>query len=468
MKQYIGVFRESLSLFSTSALKKWLAIAIGTCAIFVLMMGRGGDPVYKLFAIAGYIGNLFAFGVPFIVGASLLFGSQDTQNNIVDSIQKSRNIRFAHLFIPYAVLTLFVMALAVVIGFVFIIPSLSPMLIIGFLSYMLVSTFVVSLLVCPITAFLALIIDDWKISIVLGVMLFFAIALATGFPSPVNYPEIAFLGPKHILTAILVILMGGFTSNGFDVAYYVGVDFVLIQLVLPISLFIVIAVFFYLLARWTYHSNLSRWTIERELWLSTKGGKMERWLDTEESVPDNGQAPSNIDLTASHNALNQRRRLVAAILITAILLIPMGGIGYVSVQQDEWTTVVYQTSGSVTVELGVDWLYGEFTGLDPPDNINLAVGIEGVIAGGNGGSAHFNFDHRQMTLNEFLQLNGTEIEDMFGRSEAGNTGQRDTFSSGWSGPIHAHQYVWVLRFNEVGGETVGHIDISFQIIIRAM
>ncbi len=467
MKQYIGGFRENLSLFSTSALKKWFAIVIGTCVFFVVMMGRGGGPVYELFGIARYIGNLFVFGIPFIVGASLLFASQETQNSIVDSIRKRRNVRFVLLFIPYVVLTLFMMVLAVVIGFVVTILSLSPIQMIGFLPYMLVSTFVVSLLVCPIAVFLALIIDDWKVSTVLGVLLFFAISLATGTPNPVNYPEIAFLGPAHILTAILVILLGGFTGNGFDVAYYVGVDFGPIQFIVPISLFIVIAVVFYLLAQRMFHSNLSRWTSERELWLSTQGGKMERWLDTDDGESDKDQAPSNIDLTASHTSLKRRRSLVTAVLIIAILLIPLGGMSYVSVQQDEWTTVVYETSG-VTVELGVDWLYGEFTGLDPTANINLAVGCEGVIAGGNGGSAHFNFDHRQMTLNEFLQLNGTEIEDMFGRSEAGNTGQRDTFSSGWSGPIHAQQYVWVLRFNEVGGETIGLITISFQVIIRAM
>ncbi len=471
MKQYIEVFRESLSLFSTSALKKWLVVVIVTCVIFVLGGGSGGSPLYSLFSIARSIGYLFAFGIPFIVGASLLFGSQETQNNIVDSIPKRGHVRFSSLFIPYIIMTFLVMTVAVLVGFVFILPSLassiSIMQIMGYLSSLLVSTLVVSLLVSPIAAFLALIIDDWKISTVLGVLLFFAITLATGSPGfPVNYPEIAFFGPAHILTAILFILIGGFTEYQYAVDYYVGVDFASIQLIIPLSLFIVIAVVFYLLARRMFHSNLSRWTIERELWLSTKGGMMERWLDTEESVPVKVQAPVNIDLTAAHIALKQRRRLVAAFLITAILLIPLGGMGYVSVQQDEWTTVVYQTSG-VTMELGIDWLYGEFTGMDHPDSIHLAVGCEGVIAGGNGGSASFNFDHRRMTLVEYLQLNETEHEDLFGSSVSGNNGYRETFSSGWGGPIREQTYVWALRFIEVGGQTEGSISISFQVIIRA-
>ena len=470
MKQYIGVFRESISLFSTSALKKWIVIVIVTCVIFVLRVGSGGGHLENLFGIARYIGYLFAFGIPFIVGASFLFGSQETQNNIVDSIRKSRNVRFARLFIPYIVMTLLMMTLAVMIGFVFIIPSLNPIQLMSYLSSLLVSTLVVSLLVCPIAAFLALIIDDWKTSAFLGVLLFFAITLATGSPGfPVNYPEIAFLGPAHILTAMLFILIGGFSEYLYAVDNYVGVDFVPIQLVLPITLFIVIAIVSYVSARKMFHSNLSRWTIERDLWLSTKGGKMERWLDTEDSVPDKVQSPSKIDLTDSQAALKQRRRRVTAILVSAILLIPMGGMSYVTVQQNvqqnEWTTVVYETSG-VTMELGIDWLFGEVTGMDHPDSILLSVGCVGGIVGGNGGSASFNFGHRRMTLVEYLQLNETEHEDLFGSGISENNGYRETFTSGWGGPIHEQTYVWVLRFLEVGGQTEGSISISFQVIIR--
>ena len=182
-------------------------------------------------------------------------------------------MRFARLFISYVVVTLFVMTVAVLIGFVFIIQYLLPLQILGYFLSILVSSLIVSFLVCPITVFLALTIDDWMNSTALGVLLFFAIALATGLPGyPVNYLEIAFLGPAHILTAIVFILIGGFTGTGYSVSY-VGVVFFPIQLVIPLSLFMLIAVVFYLLSRWMFHSNLIRWTMERELWLSTKGGR---------------------------------------------------------------------------------------------------------------------------------------------------------------------------------------------------
>ena len=175
----------------------------------------------------------------------------------------------------------------------------------------------------------------------------------------------------------------------------------------------------------------------------------------------------NAEQANFRNKVRVQKRFPAAILIAAMLLISIGGISYVFVQQEEWTTVVYEASG-VTLELGVDWLYGEFTGMEHPDNIHLSVGVVGEIAGGNGGSAHFNFGHRRMTIFEYLQLSETEHEDQFGSGEAGNLGYSRTFSSGWGGPINEVTYVWALRFLEVGGVTEGSISISFQVIVRAM
>lgn len=100
----------------------------------------------------------------------------------------------------------------------------------------------------------------------------------------------------------------------------------------------------------------------------------------------------NAEQANFRNKVRVQKRLPAAIFIAAMLLISIGGISYVIVRQEDWTTVVYETNG-VTLELGVDWLYGEFTGMDHPDNIHLSVDCVGEIAGGNGGSAHFNFGH---------------------------------------------------------------------------
>ena len=133
---------------------------------------------------------------------------------------------------------------------------------------------------------------------------------------------------------------------------------------------------------------------------------------------------------------------------------------------DEWTDVVYQTDG-MTVEIG-EWVYGEFSGFDHPDNVLLSLGCVGEIIGGVSGSIRFNFDHREMSLTEFLQLNNTELENLFGSGVSENYGGEGAFDSGWGGPIDALHYVWALRFLKVGEITEGSIGVNFQVIIRPM
>jgi hypothetical protein len=169
-----------------------------------------------------------------------------------------------------------------------------------------------------------------------------------------------------------------------------------------------------------------------------------------------------------NTAWSKNRKIVAGLLVVVIILISTSGISYLYMQREDYTTVVYETSGA-TMILGVTWLYGEFRGMDPPDNVNLGVGIVGNIAGGNGGSVRYNFNHQRMTLAEYLLLNETEHNQMFASGESGQSGVPGTAfgGGGLSGPINDYTYVWALRFLEVGGLTSGSISISFQVYIRA-
>ena len=457
-------FRESLSLFSSSVIKKWILVVIPFCAFFMFWISGGGG-LDRLFGVAGYLGYLFITGVPFIVGAALLFGSQESQNNIADAYRADKKMRFASLFTSYTIMMLLVMSAAAVAGFIIILPSIPSDQILIFLSSLLVSTLTVSLLICPITVFMVLIFDEQKTATGFGILIFLAIAYATGFPrSPVNYPEVAFFGPAHILTALLFTLIGGF--GNFAVNWYVGVDFVPSHLAIPLSVFLVLAVISFAAAQLTFKSRLRHWVTERELLMARKETG-ELWSDTEQKMSSETQARLTNDLLNFRNKLKERRKFAAAFLITAMLLIPVGGMTYVSVQQEAWTTVVYETS-DVTLELGVDWLYSEFRGMENPDNIILRVGIRGEIAGGKGGYASYNFNHRRMTLDEYLLLNETEHEAMFASGTSGSGGYSETFGGGMSGPINEYTYVWALRFLEVGGQTEGSITISFRVIIQAM
>lgn len=457
--------KESMTIFSTSVIKRWILVLTPICAFFMLWIGGTMD---KLFGVAGYLGWLFVTGIPFLLGATFLFGSQESQKNIADAYRTDKKERFASLFVFYTIIVLVLMSVAALVGLIISLPFIPSELILVSFSSLLASTLIVSLFICPIALFLVLIFDDRRVGLGLGILLFLAIGNATGFPRvPVNFPEIAFFGPTHLHTALLFLLYGGFEYT-HAVEYYVGVDFVPSQLIIPLFVFTSLTLVFYTAARATFRTRLQHWVIEREL-LMAREGKDGLWSDTDKKMSAETQTRLTTELANYRKKTKAQNRFAAAILISVMILIPVVGTSYVSVQREEWTTVVYEASG-VTMELGVTWVYGEFRGMDHPDNIHLAVGISGEIVGGNGGYVRYNFGHRRMTLVEYFQLSESEHDAMFASGESSQSGVPGTSFGGgsWSGPINDYTYVWALRFLEVGERTTGSISISFQVIVRAM
>ncbi|MBE0525861.1 MAG: hypothetical protein IH631_02895 [Candidatus Thorarchaeota archaeon] len=295
-------------------------------------------------------------------------------------------------------------------------------------------------------------------SIVIGFFFSIALVSATGQPGfPINYAEIAFFGPSHLLSALLFIAIGAY--GNYSVDYYIGTAFQPIHLVAPLLVWSVYAIVSYLKARGVFYDNLSRWTEEREGWLASEQTK---------TTVDDSTLPAN--LQAIRTGLYRRQRYALVVSIAMILVIAIGGFGYIQVQRGELTQVVYESpSGGESVAIG-DWLYGSFAGIDPPSSsISLYVTCQGRILDWSGGSGYvyFTFEHRDMTWSEFQSLNETEFLDMFETGESGNHGVIGTFSGGLRGPIQNTEYVWVLRFNDVNGRTSGSVDIWFQVIIRA-
>jgi hypothetical protein len=465
LTNYLSWFKESLSLFSSSVIKKWIIVFIPFCAFFMLWIGSGGFGLDSLFAVTGSLGWSFVTGIPFVLGAMFLFGSQKSQTNIADAYRADNKDRFTSLFVTYTILVLILMVLAAIVGFVLIIPRISADLLLTSFPSLLISTMVVSLFLCPIAVFLVLIFDDRRMSLGLGTLLFIAIAYATGFPRiPVSYPEVAFLGPTHLHTALVFLLCGGFEFT-LAVEWYVGITFTPSQLIIPLAVFIVLSLIFYMGSRFAFKTRLRHWVIEREL-LMARDGESDLWTSSGKKMSEEAQANLVNELSNIKKKLMDQRKVAAAILLSAVILIPVVGTSYVSSQREDLTTVVYEAS-SVQMEIGVTWLYGEFRGNDPPENVYFGLGIVGEIAGGHGGSVRYNFGFEEMPLTEYLQLNETEHSAIFASGESGQYGLPGTTfgGGGLTGPISDEIYVWALRFLEVGGETEGVINVSFQVYI---
>ena len=459
MFERVSLLREYISLLSKREVKRWLILMAVVFAFYLPLGGSGTwySPLGATFNIAGTIGWLLATGFPFVIGASLILCSDQTRNSIVEYTRTHEKMKFSYLFVSFTVLTLVVMAAVSFAGLLIAVNVSGNIAILGVLPQLVGITLFLSLLLTPIYALIAIEFDSMSKSIVIGFFLSIALAATTGHPGyPTNYPEVAFFGPAHLLSALLFIAIGAY--GNYNVDYYVGTTFQPTHLITPILVWSVLAIICYFGAKRVFINNLSRWTKEREGWLSSGQSKTE--LD-ESTLPAN--------LPTIRKELYRRQRYAVAISIVIIILISLGGFSYVQVRQGEWTQVVYESSSDgESVAIG-DWLYGSFTGVEPSDSITLGVTCEGRILDWSGGSGYvfFTFEHRAMTLSEFLALNETEFSDMFDHGESGNHGVIGTFSGSLSGPIHETEYVWVLRFNDVNGRTSGSVDIWFQVIIRA-
>ncbi|TFG31692.1 hypothetical protein EU527_11905 [Candidatus Thorarchaeota archaeon] len=457
MSKRLSWLREYLSLLSKKALKRWMLIVLAISTFFFVMnTSHSPGPLDLLFAVSASIGWVIVIGLPFLLGASLLFSSELTQNNIAEKASKEK-IRFLPLFIVYLILMSLSITIIALIGVMVVPLILGNPSIIQYLPQVLGLSIIISVLIAPIYLLLALSVDNVRLAVLFGLAASFAVIIAFGQPRyPVNYPEIAFLEPAHLLSALLFVSIGAYGQYAMD--YYVGTMFGLIHLVLPFGVLVILFFVGYFGSKVMFLSNLPRWSLEWDDWILRN--KTHQEIDSQ---------TRSVKLLAAQQSLDLRRKKVMAVAIGIIIVIPFAFTSYVQVRQQEWTQVVYESpSGGETLTIG-EWTYGSFIGVEPSPSIYLCVGCSGRILNWEGGSGYieYTFQHRAMTLLDFQKLNETEFDDLFGHSWGSNHGTTGQFGGGCGGPIGNKDYVWVLKFIDVNGKTSGSINVWFQVMIRA-
>ncbi|MFO7836232.1 MAG: hypothetical protein R6V83_06240 [Candidatus Thorarchaeota archaeon] len=451
--------KEGFKILPMSAFKK--AFIGGTCSFVPFLLSLIGGTMGSfgsIFRLAEYVGYIFSIGFPIVLAASLLFSSEQSRENFIESALEEKQLRFAPLFTAYLLFTCMMMVWAVFFGFsirfAFSVSAEGGL----YLPHLITAVLPITMLLCPITALFALAMDGWKSSIAVGVALFLGIAVATGQPHfPVSYPEVALFGPAHMLLALLFIMAIGFGSPA-SASWYVGFEFAPINLLLPMVVFFVISLISYTVASRSLLSNLQRWVAFSGEW-ETKMDSISG-LDGPESIATPSKLQENYHF---------RRKMVTAFVVVCVILFPLTSAGYTTVRNQEWRTVVYESpAGGESVEIG-EWLIGSFQGIEGERHTSLYVTCEGELHGGAQDAAYvrYNFRHRQMTLSEIQQMNETEMEESFGRSWGRTPVYGTRFDTGGSGPISDVEYVWIFRFLDVGGRTEGRITVSLRIVIQA-
>jgi hypothetical protein len=119
---------------------------------------------------------------------------------------------------------------------------------------------------------------------------------------------------------------------------------------------------------------------------------------------------------------------------------------------EELLTVYSSPEGGDSLQLG-DWLYGSFQGPDVPDeDLVLSWRLDILSWGGCPDEMRFQKDLREMTIDEFEQMNETRKLELFAAGYSSISKPRTTYGYGsYRGPVEPKRYVWTVRFTDSEG-----------------
>jgi hypothetical protein len=283
-----------------------------------------------------------------------------------------------------------------------------------------------------------------------------------GGPShyPVAFPEVALMTPVHLYRAIGIGLGGVEFATPSAMVYYMGFFFTAENLVLPLIFYIGLAVVSVLIGQKVLPHVINRWHQKRS-WVeeTEKAGEATAIDRSETAISPKGLLSDT----------GQRRRLLAAILVVLILLVPVAGFTYITSQQDQSEVVIYETqSTGIMLSLG-EWLYGTFEVSQPPPGVSRMISYQLNILDWGSSQDEMWYVHscRPVTLDDFELMNDTEREDAGYAGGSLVTRDRTEYGSAWYGlsGIWGTQ-VWAIRFLDSNWNvTAGSLAITLRVVL---
>jgi hypothetical protein len=440
----------------------WLVISLATTII--LSGGHGGGSIGLAMGTIDAVSWYIALGFPIMAGACWFFASKKAHRSLVEQRVVMFNQRFVAFMIT-ASITLIVGVLGAYVIRISETPQYAAFTV-YYLPGILISTLVATLIICPIAILIAQVFDAPRHAFVFGSTLFFLVGLATGLASrPASYPELALLGPAQFYRAIAVMFSGIEFASPSAMQFYFGIYFDVSALLIPsIALGLIIVASLFVGSR-LFIVNQERWTLEVTggIWMTEKleedAIRVERELQLQKRLEE------------MRSSLRARWKAAATILVLCMILIPLLSVGYSEVRRQEWFEVIYESPvGGEELEIG-EWLFGSFIAPEHDESVHLGIscGVTILDWGNCPSQMRYTWSRRHMTLDAFLQLNETEIEDMFsGGYQHVEAPKTDYGYGGTLGPIAEGENVWALRFVDAEGEIVpGQMRISAQVVLRS-
>ncbi|MDF1540101.1 MAG: hypothetical protein P1Q69_14495, partial [Candidatus Thorarchaeota archaeon] len=180
------------------------------CFPCTLISGSGGNTLVKAFGVTDFLGWLIGTGVPLSIGASLLLCTKASRTQLLGKSSFDEN-HYSSLFLSFTIMSLLCMTVSTLIGFAvrgfndYLTHDVFEYEFFQYIPQVLGSMMIVTLLFIPISMIIITAFDEKKLGLLAGTVLFLSLMIATGVPGfTVNRPEIVFLGPSNLVSALLL------------------------------------------------------------------------------------------------------------------------------------------------------------------------------------------------------------------------------------------------------------------------
>lgn len=307
---------------------------------------------------------------------------------------------------------------------------------------------IVSIIFCTLAAAIAVTVDDWRLTLLIGCSFFLVVNLFLGMPfAESQYSEVSLFSTSHFYRATILLLSGQFSTIPLSIREWAGLN-PISHLIIPVLTYSILS----LISGWAVHifgrKNLRR----REL--------MAKVGLTQVSEQD------LIEETKLEGQLKNRRQAVLVCLLIFGLLIPVGGYTYNSSKGYDKLVVLYENE--LSSQNGTLFCETFITGIAPP-SVTRWIGFPfDILDWGNCPSPiHFEYVFGFGSVNDFLLMNENDrwrfshIVDL----EYGQTSYLYSSLSGIDELAGNHYWVFRLYSDEWTNE-LGALRIRISVILR--
>lgn len=433
MSTYLQSLRKRYHWIDLTHVIVLLAISAGVTYYFreSAMMLHEPFAIDSTFNVINLIATTLIYGVPFTLGAVILWNTKFAHQNLIESIVSSKNIKRVYLerlVISSTISFLFMVGICIV-GYVMKGANII------YLPTILLSALIVSYILNIMTFSLALFVDSPALTILFGTGIFSLFAFQLGWSPFSALSETSLYAPYHLFRYLAWILTGYQFSNEHLMEDYVGIAIQPLSMVGPLLAWVLLSLLFVYVSMYFIQEGLPRWEEEQHTW-------------------DKEQSSAEVFQTNKLFTVNNRRKMLAVGIIILLVSIAAFNVFTTSSQnQIPEDLILYRSpeNGEI-IELG-SWRYNTVdvtaTQISNADGWVLSVTVLewGEYGGGDGLDIRYRF--LVLSLFEFEAMNQTERESVIVSIAHGITPEHPTGGTGTHTSLEgADTYLWAIQITD--------------------